>query len=74
MDKTASVIEVADNVYNLYENITTNTGGTLLNMIGGQDAVANLFNLSNYNATAWLTDYAREGMGQYYTQRWYRKC
>jgi len=71
MDKTASVIEVADNVYNLYENITTNTGGTLLNMIGGQDAVANLFNLSNYNATAWLTDYAREGMGQYYTQRWY---
>ena len=71
MDKTASVIEVADNVYNLYENITTNTGGTLLNLIGGQDAVANLFNLSNYNATAWLTDYAREGMGQYYTQRWY---
>ena len=71
MDKTASVIEVADNVYNLYENITTNTGGTLLNLIGGQEAIANLFNLSNYNATAWLTDYAREGMGQYYTQRWY---
>ena len=71
MDKTASVIEVADNVYNLYENITTNTGGTLLNLIGGQEALANLFNLSNYNATAWLTDYAREGMGQYYTQRWY---
>ena len=71
MDKTASVIDVADNVYNLYENITTNTGGTLLNLIGGQEAIANLFNLSNYNATAWLTDYAREGMGQYYTQRWY---
>ena len=71
MDKTASVIEIADNVYNLYENITTNTGGALLNLIGGQEAVANLFNLSNYNATAWLTDYAREGMGQYYTQRWY---
>ena len=71
MDKTASVIEIADNVYNLYDNITTDTGGTLFNLIGGQDAVANLFNLSNYNATAWLTDYAREGMGQYYTQRWY---
>ena len=71
MDKTASVIEVADNVYNLYENITTNTGGTLLNLIGGQEAIANLFNLSNYNVTAWLTDYAREGMRQYYTQRWY---
>ena len=71
MDKTASVIEIADNVYQLYENITTNTGGTLLSIIGGQDAIANLFNLSNYNSTAWLTDYAREGMGQYYTQRWY---
>ena len=71
MDKTASVIEIADNVYHLYENITTNTGGTLLSIIGGQDAIANLFNLSNYNSTAWLTDYAREGMGQYYTQRWY---
>ena len=71
MDKTASVIEIADNVYSLYHDITTNTGGTLLNMIGGQDAIGNLFNLSNYNVTSWLTDYAREGMGQYYTQRWY---
>lgn len=71
MDKTASVIEIADNVYSLYHDITTNTGGTLLNMIGGQEAIGNLFNISNYNATSWLTDYAREGMGQYYTQRWY---
>lgn len=40
MDKTASVIEIADNVYSLYHDITTNTGGTLLNMIGGQEAMA----------------------------------
>ena len=71
MDKTASVIEIAENVYSMYHDITTNTGGTLLNMIGGQEAIANLFDLSAYNATSWLTDYAREGMGQYYTQRWY---
>ena len=71
MDKTSGVIEIAENIYNIYDNITTNTGRTLLGMIGGEDGIANLFNLSNYNTTSWLTDYAREGMGQYYTQRWY---
>ena len=71
MDKTSGVIEIAENVYNIYDNLTTNTGSTLLGMIGGEEGIANLFNLSNYNTTAWLTDYAREGMGQYYTQRWY---
>ena len=71
MEKTASVIEIAENVYSLYDGINTNTGATLLNMIGGKEGIANLFNLSDYNVTSWLTDYAREGMGQYYTQRWY---
>jgi hypothetical protein len=71
MDKTSSVIEIADNVYHLYDGIKNNTGNTLLGLIGGEEGIANLFNLSNYNATSWLTDYAREGMGQYYTQRWY---
>ena len=71
MDKTSGVIEIAENIYNIYDNITTNTGSTLLGMIGGEEGIANLFNLSNYNTTSWLTDYAREGMGQYYTQRWY---
>ena len=71
MDKTSGVIEIAENIYNIYDNVTTNTGSTLLGMIGGQDGIANLFSFSNYNSTAWLTDYAREGMGQYYTQRWF---
>ena len=71
MDKTSGVIEIAENIYNIYDNVSTNTGSTLLGMIGGQDGIANLFSFSNYNSTAWLTDYAREGMGQYYTQRWY---
>lgn len=71
MDKTSGVIEIAENIYNIYDNVTTNTGSTLLGMIGGQDGIANLFSFSNYNSTAWLTDYAREGIGQYYTQRWY---
>lgn len=71
MDKTSSVIEIAENTYDLYNNLSTNAGNTLLQFVGGQEGIANLFSLSNYNTTAWITDYAREGMGQYYTQRWY---
>lgn len=71
MDKTSSVIEIAENTYDLYNNLSTNAGNTLLQFVGGQDGIANLFSLSNYNVTAWITDYAREAMGQYYTQRWY---
>lgn len=71
MDKTSSVIKIAENTYDLYNNLSTNAGNTLLQFVGGQEGIANLFSLSNYNTTAWITDYAREGMGQYYTQRWY---
>lgn len=71
MDKTSSVIEIAENTYDLYNDLYTNAGNTLLQFVGGQEGIANLFSLSNYNTTAWITDYAREGMGQYYTQRWY---
>ena len=71
MEKTASVIEIAENVYSLYDGLSTNAEATLLSFVGGQEGIANLFNLSDYNVTSWLTDYAREGMGQYYTQRWY---
>lgn len=71
MDKTSSVIEIAENTYDLYNNLSTNAGNTLLQFVGGQEGIANLFSLSNYNTSAWITDYAREGMGQYYTQRWY---
>ncbi|MBR6604409.1 MAG: hypothetical protein IKK92_00835 [Prevotella sp.] len=70
-EKARSVVEIADNMYSLYNNFTSDATNTLLNLVGGPDNVANLFDMSNYNATAWLTDYAREGMGQYYTQRWY---
>lgn len=71
IEKALSVAEIADNVYTLYDGLTTNTGATLLSFIGGEEGLANLFDLSGYNSTSWLTDYAREEMGQYYTQRWY---
>ena len=71
MDKAKSVIDIADNVYDLYDGLSTNAGAALLHFIGGEEGIANLFNLSNYNVSSWISDYAREGMGQYYTQRWY---
>ena len=70
-DKVGSIISIADNVSTLYNSLDQSVGNTLLGLVGGEEGLANLFNLSNYNTTAWLTDYAREGMGQYYTQRWY---
>ena len=71
IDKAQSVIDIADNVYDLYDGLSTNAGAALLHFIGGEEGIANLFNLSNYNVSSWISDYAREGMGQYYTQRWY---
>jgi hypothetical protein len=71
LDKAISVMEIAENAHDLYEGISNNAGATILGFIGGEEGLANLFNLSNYNVTSWITDYAREGMGQYYTQRWY---
>lgn len=71
VDKVGSIITIADNVSTLYNSLDQSVGNTLLGLVGGEEGLANLFNLSNYNTTAWLTDYAREGMGQYYTQRWY---
>lgn len=70
-DKVGSIITIADNVSTLYNSLDQSVGNTLLGLVGGEEGLANLFNLSNYNTTAWLTDYAHEGMGQYYTQRWY---
>ena len=71
IDKAFSVIEITENIQDLYNGIRTDAGATILSFIGGEEGLANLFNLSNYNVTSWITDYAREGMGQYYTQRWY---
>lgn len=60
MNKASSVIEIAENVYGLYNNLSTNAGNTILQFVGGRDSIANLFSLSNYNLTSWITDYARE--------------
>ncbi len=60
-----------ENYQNLFESLKNDAGGTLLALLGGDAAVADLFDVSGYNITEWADDYARELVGQYYRQRWY---
>lgn len=64
-----------DNLYEhygaLFEQAEHGVGDLLLDMVGGTDSVAGLFDFSNYDLTAWMTDYLDEAMRNYYTQRWY---
>ena len=69
--KTKMVINAVKGSYQLYEQMDKSIGNTLLSLVGGQDNVSSLFNMSNYNLSLWVTDYLHEAVGQYYTQRWY---
>ena len=74
-DLMGGKISEIDNLYEhygaLFEQAEHGVGDLLLDMVGGADSVAGLFDFSNYNLTAWMTDYLDEAMGNYYTQRWY---
>ena len=69
--RVSKVIDIYENYNDLFEQLDKGVGSTLLNMIGGKDNVAGLFNLADYNLTSWITDYMDETKGNYYTQRWY---
>ena len=69
--KVGKVIDIYDNYHSLYEQAENGIGNMLLGLVGGEDNVAALFDLSNYNITSWMTDYLSEIQGSYYTQRWY---
>lgn len=69
--KVSKVIDIYNSYNDLFEQFDKNVGSTLLNMVGGKDNVAGLFNIADYNLTSWITDYMSEANGQYYTQRWY---
>lgn len=71
MDKASAVYNIASNGYNLFNGLRQDMPGTVMDLLGGEANVSKLWKLSNYNMTGWTTDYAREAMGQYYTQRWY---
>lgn len=65
------VVDIMDHYEFIYRSLDASVGNTLLGLVGGPENVAQLFNLSNYNMAAWMTDYANEEPGTYYTQRWY---
>ena len=67
--KASAIAEVAKNSYGIFNSAYNNLGGTLIGLAG--DNVSNLFNVSNYNLSSWITDYNQESIGRYYTQRWY---
>ena len=74
-DLFSGKIGVVADLYNhysgLFEQAENDIGSTIVGMVGGEENVAALFNFSNYNLTAWMTDYLDEAGGSYYTQRWY---
>ena len=71
--RIGAAFDIVENYQALFESLKSDAGGTLYALLGGDAAVADLFDVSGYNITEWADDYARELMGQYYRQRWYIK-
>ena len=69
--RIGAAIDIVENYQALFESLKSDAGGTLYSLLGGDAAVADLFDTSGYNISEWADDYARELMGQYYRQRWY---
>lgn len=69
--KVSEVIDLYDHYGDLFTQAESDLGGLLLDMVGGEDNVAGLFEAGDYNLTSWITDYMDEAVGNYYTQRWY---
>lgn len=69
--KVGEIINLYDHYHALFEQAEHDIGGLLINMVGGEDNVAGLFDFGNYDLTSWITDYLDETAGNYYTQRWY---
>ena len=71
--RIGAAFDIVENYQTLFEGLKNDAGGTLYALLGGDAAVADLFDVSGYNITEWADDYARELVGQYYRQRWYIK-
>ena len=69
--KVGEIINLYDHYHALFGQVEHNIGGLLIDMVGGEDNVAGLFDFGNYDLTSWITDYLDETAGNYYTQRWY---
>lgn len=70
-NKVSSVITMTDNIKTLFDDVKDQSATGILTTLAGEDALSQLFNLSDYNLTRWITDYESAAQGQYYTQRVY---
>ena len=66
-----SIINAVESSYGFYRALDNDMKGTVISMLGGPGNISRLFSIDSYNMTSWMTDYLRESIGQYYTQRWY---
>ena len=69
--KLPAIMNTAKSLYDFVGSMDDGVGKALLQLVGGEDGVANLFDVSKYNLTEWQSLYGDDGMGKYYTQRWY---
>ena len=67
----SKISDIYNNYADLFALAEQGTGTALLQLLGGTDNVAQMFQLSNYNLTAWMDDYLNGVNGSFYTQRWY---
>ena len=67
----SKISDIYNNYADLFALAEQGTGTALLQRLGGTDNVAQMFQLSNYNLTAWMEDYLNGVNGSFYTQRWY---
>jgi ElaB/YqjD/DUF883 family membrane-anchored ribosome-binding protein len=69
--KVGEIINLYDHYNGLFERVEQDAGHFIIEMVGGEDNVARLFDIGEYDLTGWMTDYLDQTAGNYYTQRWY---
>ena len=69
--KISKVIDLYEHYGDLFAQAESDIGGLLLDMVGGEDNIAGLFEAGDYDLAGWMSDYMTEESGNYYTQRWY---
>ena len=69
--KMGSILTLIDNASGMFADFKNLSTQQVLTRLVGEDKVNDLFDISDYNLTKWIDDYAKASQGQYYTQRVY---
>ena len=69
--KIGSILTLIDNASGMFADFKNLSTQQVLTRLVGEDKVNDLFDISDYNLTKWVDDYAKASQGQYYTQRVY---